>query len=101
MSVENTKLPEVIVGGSVSWCGFAKPIVSALGQHETVRVQRILSISSSEHPTPARRPLRSILCNFKFARTFGFSLGSWQSGLAEVICKIRLREQHRCSNEST
>jgi dTDP-4-dehydrorhamnose reductase len=79
--------------GSVSWCGFARAIVAGLGERETFRVQRILAIGSDEYPTPARRPLNSVLCNGKFARTFGFRLGSWQSGLNEVIREIHSRPQ--------
>jgi dTDP-4-dehydrorhamnose reductase len=75
--------------GRVSWCGFARAIVAASGEREMFRLQRILAISSAEYPTPARRPLNSVLRNDKFARTFGFELGSWQSGLAAVICEMR------------
>ena len=78
--------------GSVSWCGFARAIVADLGEGETFRLQRILAISSSQYPTPARRPLNSVLCNSKFARTFGFRLETWPSGLAEVIREIHSRE---------
>jgi len=78
--------------GGVSWCGFAQAIVAALGAGESLKVKRILGISSGEYPTPARRPLNSVLCNDKFERTFGFRLGSWQSGLAEAVREIRSRE---------
>ncbi len=85
-------LYHMTAGGSVSWCGFARAIVAALGERETFPLQRILAIASSEYPTPALRPLNSVLCNGKFERTFGFRLGSWQSGLAEVIRQIESRE---------
>jgi dTDP-4-dehydrorhamnose reductase len=85
-------------GGSVSWCEFARAIVAAFGEGETFKLRRILGIPSSEYPTPARRPINSVLCNGKFERTFGFRLGNWQAGLAEVIHEIRLRESK--SNET-
>lgn len=85
--------------GSVSWCEFARAIVAVLSEGEQFRLQRILGIPSSEYPTPARRPLNSVLCNDKFERTFGFRLGSWRSGLAEVVHEIRLRESQNCPNE--
>lgn len=85
-------------GGSVSWCGFARAIVEALGEEEKFKLERILTISSREYPTPAQRPLNSVLCNGKFERTFGFRLGSWRSGLAEVVSEIRLRESQNCPN---
>src|SRR6266542_6589887 len=94
-------------GGSVSWFGFAQAIVDALipnspansrkaegeAQRGTpFRLQRIVPIKSAEHPTPARRPLNSVLCNFKFERTFGFCLANWELGLAEVVRELRRRE---------
>jgi dTDP-4-dehydrorhamnose reductase len=88
--------------GSVSWCGFARAIVSAMKvsamevampeEGETLRLRKIVAISSDEYPHAARRPLNSVLCNAKFERTFGFRLGSWQQGLAEALGEIRFRE---------
>ena len=80
--------------GRVSWCGFARAIVEALGETETFKLKQILAIAASEFPTPARRPLNSVLCNSKFEKTFGFKLESWQLGLAEVVREIHLRESH-------
>jgi dTDP-4-dehydrorhamnose reductase len=85
-------------GGSVSWCGFASAIVAALGESESFKVQKIVGIRSTEYPTPARRPLNSVLCNDRFERTFGFRLKSWQAGLAEVLHEIRSRES-RTANQ--
>jgi dTDP-4-dehydrorhamnose reductase len=76
--------------GSVSWCGFARAIVAALGEVESFRLQCVVPIASSEYTTTARRPLNSQLNNGKFERIFGFRLESWELGLAEVIREIRL-----------
>lgn len=89
--------------GTVSWCGFAQAIVlamkaSAAGESAPARLARIVAIGSDEYPTAARRPLNSVLCNGKFERTFGFGLGSWQQGLAEVIREIGLREANSRSS---
>jgi dTDP-4-dehydrorhamnose reductase len=78
--------------GSVSWCGFARAIVEALSERETFKLQRILAVPCSEFPTPARRPLNSVLSNRKFENIFGFRLESWQAGLAEVVRQISPRE---------
>jgi dTDP-4-dehydrorhamnose reductase len=94
-------LYHLAAGGRVSWCGFARAIVAALGEHEAFRLQRILAISSREYPTSARRPLNSVLCSGKFARTFGFSLGCWESGLAEVIREIHSHESSGGSSQKT
>jgi len=81
--------------GSVSWCGFARAIVEGMqaGAPESRRVlSQITSVSSSEYPTAARRPLNSVLSNEKFRRTFGFRLESWKEGLTEAMGEIRRRE---------
>ena len=95
--------------GSVSWCGFARAIVSAMKvsamevampeEGETLRLRKIVAISSDEYPHAARRPLNSLLCNAKFERTFGFRLGSWQQGLAEALHEIRFREANSFSRK--
>jgi dTDP-4-dehydrorhamnose reductase len=77
---------------SVSWCGFARAIVRAVSEREKLEVKRIVAISTEEYPTPARRPLNSVLSNEKFERTFGFRLGDWQTGMAEVIRELYQRE---------
>jgi dTDP-4-dehydrorhamnose reductase len=79
--------------GSVSWCGFARAIVSGMTEAgEAVRVRQIVPIPSDEYPVAAKRPLNSVLANDTFERTFGFRLGSWQHGLAEALREIRMRE---------
>jgi dTDP-4-dehydrorhamnose reductase len=63
--------------GSTTWCGFARAIVGD-------RV-KVLPISSSEYPTPARRPRNSVLDNSKLEKSFGLRLPSWQAGLERVL----------------
>jgi len=80
-------------GGSVSWCGFARAIFErgpALldGKRPTVN-----PIKASEYPTPATRPLNSLLSNEKLHRRFGVSLASWQSALDEVLDTISRRQR--------
>jgi len=85
--------------GSVSWCGFARAIVSAIQAEalkaedgDTLRIRQIVPIGSDEYTVAARRPLNSVLSNEKFERTFGFRLGSWQQALAEAVHEIHLHE---------
>jgi dTDP-4-dehydrorhamnose reductase len=78
--------------GSVSWCGFARAIVRAMESEGPVRLRHIEAIGSGEYPTPARRPLNSVLSNKKFEHTFGFRPRSWQEGLAEALGELRRRE---------
>ena len=71
--------------GSTSWFGFAEAIVETLRERIPLKVERILPVSSAEFPTPAKRPLNSVLSNAKFAETFGFQLADWKYGLHEVM----------------
>jgi dTDP-4-dehydrorhamnose reductase len=73
--------------GSVSWCGFAVAIL------EEIKKQRkshggfagITPISTSQYPTPARRPLNSRLLNNKVHEVFGVFLPPWRESLTRVI----------------
>jgi dTDP-4-dehydrorhamnose reductase len=63
---------------SVSWHGFAAEILRLASIQP---VPRLLPIPSRDYPTPAVRPMNSVLSNDKLARTFGLYAGSWQSNL--------------------
>ncbi|MGO4702293.1 dTDP-4-dehydrorhamnose reductase [Dyella sp. 2RAB6] len=76
----------LVAGGSTSWHGFACAIVErahALGLIE--RAPRVTAISTSEFPTPARRPSYSLLDNREFQATFRTTLPPWQHGLEDVL----------------
>lgn len=63
---------------SVSWHGFAAEILRLASIQPA---PRLLPIPSRDYPTPAVRPMNSVLSNDKLARTFGLYAGSWQSNL--------------------
>ncbi|KAF0205655.1 MAG: dTDP-4-dehydrorhamnose [Gallionellaceae bacterium] len=64
--------------GSVSWHGFAAEIIRLA---EIQPAPNLVAIPSHEYPTPAVRPMNSVLSNDKLARTFGLHAGSWQDNL--------------------
>lgn len=64
--------------GSVSWCGFAAEILRAA---KIQPMPLIVPITTSEYPTPAVRPMNSVLLNDKLARIFGLAAGDWDSNL--------------------
>jgi dTDP-4-dehydrorhamnose reductase len=70
-------------GGSTSWCGFARAILSG-GSAKT----RVVAISTADYPTPARRPKNSVLSNEKFVRAFDFRLTSWEEQLEQVLATV-------------
>ena len=66
--------------GQTSWHGFARSI---LGQMKTTggRLAELKAIKTVEYPTPARRPLNSVLSNDRLNKTFGVCLPHWEEAL--------------------
>ncbi|PLZ03213.1 dTDP-4-dehydrorhamnose reductase [Burkholderia sp. WAC0059] len=67
--------------GEASWFDFATAIFDATN----CKGIAVRPISSSEYPTPARRPLNSRLCNDKLASTFGLRAPAWREALARCL----------------
>jgi dTDP-4-dehydrorhamnose reductase len=80
-------------GGATTWCGFARAIFAGSGLTPQPKVS---AIASSEYPTPARRPMNSVLSNEKFQRTFGFRLPEWEKQLEQVLAEL-----HRSGERDT
>lgn len=69
-----------------TWFSFAQAIFDeARDQGMPVKVKTINAISSSDYPTPAQRPVNSVLDCSKFMKTFAFKIRPWQDSLSEVI----------------
>ena len=64
--------------GSVSWYGFAAEILHLA---KVQPMPRLLPITTPEYPTPAVRPMNSVLLNDKLTSTFGLAAGDWNSNL--------------------
>lgn len=72
--------------GNTSWHGFASAIVQRAAQRGLLaKAPLVQAISSSEFPTPAKRPAYSVLDNSRFERTFGHALPDWQVGLDRTL----------------
>jgi dTDP-4-dehydrorhamnose reductase len=77
--------------GAVSWHGFAEEIVEAatrLGAWPAVSRPQVEAITTKEYPTPARRPLNSVLDCRKITQVFGISPPSRPGSLAPVIYEL-------------
>src|SRR5262245_32377567 len=62
--------------GSASWYEFARAIVGAAAK------PRVVPITTTEYPLPARRPAYGVLGTSRFEAVFGFALPDWQDALA-------------------
>jgi dTDP-4-dehydrorhamnose reductase len=74
--------------GTVSWCGFARAIFERGHVLHDGKAPKVTPIATSDYPTPAKRPLNSVLSNDKLHRTFNVRLAPWQSALDEALTAI-------------
>ena len=85
-------------GGETSWYDFAKAILeeaaaispstswfAAATNNLPLATRRVIPISTSEYPTPARRPAYSVLSNARLVRTFSLQLPEWRKQLHSIF----------------
>lgn len=73
---------------AVSWAGFAEKIFEITGADV-----KIGEIETSDYPTPAQRPLYTVLDCAKLEREFGVGQPDWRVGLRRVIAALTKKEQ--------
>jgi dTDP-4-dehydrorhamnose reductase len=92
---ESTSRPQVFshsgifhmtCGGETNWFGFANKILELSGLSEGTKLIRIATI---EYPTPAARPMYSLLSNKKIQQVFHHEMPLWQSALRECLNSIK------------
>lgn len=86
--VRNSGVYHLTGSGLCSWYDFAKVIFDDLaGQGETVAT---LNQTLTEHyPTPAKRPLFSVMNNDKLAQRFGLRLPDWHDSVALALAELK------------
>jgi dTDP-4-dehydrorhamnose reductase len=71
--------------GKTTWHGFAKAIFEVAGQYEKFAVKSVVPISTTEYPTPVKRPANSVLDCTKIEKYFGIRPRPWRESLTEMI----------------
>lgn len=66
--------------GVASWYDFAMAIFEEAG-----RKVRVTPVPTSEYPTPAKRPLYSVLSKGKIKKTFGLAIPYWRDSLRKCL----------------
>ncbi len=82
-------LYHVTCAGSTSWFGFAREIFARAVALTGGKVPVLIPITTPEYPTPAKRPLYSVLSNAKLKETFGIELPGWESALAATMLQLK------------
>ncbi len=68
---------------AASWADFAKKIFDYAGLAATVR-----AIATTDYPTPAKRPLATILDCARIERDFGVAQPDWRIGLRQTVATL-------------
>lgn len=69
--------------GVTSWYDFAKAIFEIAGKEVSVK-----PVPSSAYPTPAKRPLYSVLSKNKIKNTYGIEIPYWRDSLKLMLSKL-------------
>ncbi|MDD2375840.1 MAG: sugar nucleotide-binding protein, partial [Eubacteriales bacterium] len=70
--------------GETTWFGFAENIKKLAG----ITTCELISISSDEYPSAARRPAYSVMDLSKATSSFHVEIPAWEEALARCINKI-------------
>ena len=78
-------------GGRTSWAGFAQAILEDYDELASpddvgeyggpLKTKRVVEIGTHEYPTPARRPVNSVLSNVAIGQQFGIVMPDWRRQL--------------------
>jgi dTDP-4-dehydrorhamnose reductase len=71
--------------GVTSWHGFAEEIFRLVSDYASLKVKRVEPISTSEYPTPAKRPSKSVLGCSLIENTFNIRPKPWRESLAQML----------------
>lgn len=69
----------------VSWHQFATAIVQIANTHQSMLVEEIKAIRTSDYPTAAKRPAYSVLDCSKIKNDFNIQQSTWNEALSHVI----------------
>ena len=74
--------------GETTWYGFTEKIVEFARPHLSLKVKKVEPITTAEYPTPAKRPINSVLDCSSLANTFGIIPPPWEDSLFRAISTL-------------
>jgi dTDP-4-dehydrorhamnose reductase len=89
--VEASGLYHATAAGETTWFGFAQAIFEEVSRARGSKVPRLVPISTSEYPTPAKRPAYSVLSSGNLAADLGVAIADWRLGLGECVAALPRR----------
>jgi dTDP-4-dehydrorhamnose reductase len=81
----------LVANGETSWHQYAEFVLTAAGRYGDrfkTMAKRIVPITTSEYPSPAKRPLNSRLDTGKLVATFSLTLPPWQMHVSRAVAEI-------------
>ena len=81
-------LYHLVASGQTTWFDYARYVIDwarANGRPIKVAAEAIHAVGTVNYPTPAQRPLNSLLSTQKLQQTFGLSLPHWQAGVDRML----------------
>ncbi len=76
--------------GETTWHGFAAEAVRLQQERNPeLRLANIEPITTTEYPTPARRPANSRLDCSKLQQRFGWTMMDWHDSLRKVLSELK------------
>jgi dTDP-4-dehydrorhamnose reductase len=84
-------LYHAVAAGETNWHGYACHVIErsrAAGRAVLVAPDAIKAITSSDYPTPAKRPANSRLDTSLLRETFGLHLPDWKIGVDHILDQI-------------
>ena len=85
--------------GETTWFGFAREFLRLAAEARPgAKLARLVPISSSEYPTPAKRPENSRMNCTRLREVFGFTMPTWQESTAAVMSEVLNGEAAVLSN---
>lgn len=73
--------------GTVSWAGFAREIFAQSGTRGGATAD-VIPISSSDYPTPAKRPSNSLLSHTAIHAAYDIAPRPWQTALGDILDEL-------------
>ena len=81
-------LYHLVASGKTTWFDYARYVIEwarANGHAIKVAPEAIHAVGTVNYPTPAQRPLNSLLSTHKLQQAFGLTLPDWQQGVQRML----------------